>query len=269
MNNKMLDLDMLKLFAVKTGLGLKYLAKEERMSLLLVQLNELMKEDIILKGGTALNRGYLYPMNTGRFSEDIDLDYIKQESIDEKIKHIKKQIGKINEFTIAKPRMLHRTLRVDCGYINQLDEKDKIQIEFYLSRKKQISAPKSLLVQSQYIPGMATLFPVYHLEELIGQKLIALHNRKEGKDIYDLFYGLDLSIKKNELERSLSNLFDHYHIKEDHDDFIKKVQAQLDEMVLNAYYIGNSTNHYIPRHLRPNWQMMITMVKEKIQKQLQ
>ena len=61
----MIDLDMLKLQAVKTGLGIKYLSKEERISILLSQLNEIFQDDIILKGGTALNRGYLYSMQRG------------------------------------------------------------------------------------------------------------------------------------------------------------------------------------------------------------
>jgi len=265
----MMDLDMLQLLAVKTGLGIKYLSKEERISMLLVQLNELMNNDIILKGGTALNRGYLYPIKRGRFSEDTDLDFIKHVNIDEKMKDIKKNIKKINEFSVSKPRILHRTLRFECEYVNQIDEKDKIQIEFYVSEKKYNSPPKTILLQSQYIPGTATTFPVYCLEELIGQKLIALHNRKEGKDIYDLFYGLDLPIKNEVLINSLSNLFKHYHIKKDQSKFIQNVQKQLDEMVLNAYYIGNSTNHYIPRNLRPNWPIMIKMVKEKIEKQFQ
>jgi uncharacterized protein len=131
----MMDLDMLQLLAVKTGLGIKYLSKEERISMLLVQLNELMNNDIILKGGTALNRGYLYPIKRGRFSEDIDLDFIKHVNIDEKMKDIKKNIKKINEFSVSKPRILYRTLRFECEYVNQIDEKDKIQIEFYVSEK--------------------------------------------------------------------------------------------------------------------------------------
>ena len=54
----MIDLDMLKLQAVKTGLGIKYLSKEERISILLTQLNEIFPDDVVSKGGTAFNRGY-------------------------------------------------------------------------------------------------------------------------------------------------------------------------------------------------------------------
>ena len=260
----MIDLDMLKLQAVKTGLGIKYLSKEERISILLTRLNEILPDEVVLKGGTAFSRGYLHSMQRGRFSEDIDLDYCKHKSLDDKIKHIKTVMKKINEFDVSPPRILHRTLRFDCGYVNQLDEKDRVQIEFYLSEKKPATAPQKILLQSQYVPVSATLFSVYSLEDLLAQKLIALFNRKEGKDIYDVFYGLDLTFKQKVLQDALSKLFIHHHIHLKYLDFINELVKKIDEMHLNSSYIGNATNHFIPRNLRPDWAVFIRMLKEKI-----
>jgi len=264
----MIDLDILKLQALKTGLGIKYLAKEERISILLTQLNEIFSDEVVLKGGTALNRGYLYPMQRGRFSEDIDLDYCKHKSLDDKIRHIKKELKKINEFDVSPPRILHRTLRFDCRYVNQLDEKDRVQIEFYLSEKKTAKPGQRILLQSQYLPVSATLFFVYSLEDLLAQKLITLYRRKEGKDIYDLFYGLDLTFKEKILKNTLSKLFVHYHIKLDYPDFIQDLIKKIDEMYSNSHYIGNTTNHFIPRNLRPDWDVFIKGLKEKIEQKL-
>lgn len=260
----MIDLDMLKLQAIKTGLGIKYLSKEERISILLTQLNEIFPDDVVLKGGTAFNRGYLYSIQKGRFSEDIDLDYCKHKSLDDKIKHIKTMMKKINEFDVSKLRILHRTLRFDCQYINQLDEKDRVQVEFYLSEKKPALPPKRILLQSQYVLGNATLFSVYSLEDLLAQKLITLFSRKEGKDIYDLFYGLDLVFKEKILRDAVSKLFIHYHINLEYPDFIKELIKKIDEMQSNSSYIGNATNHFIPHNLRPNWAIFIRMLREKI-----
>jgi predicted nucleotidyltransferase component of viral defense system len=260
----MIDLDMLKLQAVKTGLGIKYLSKEERISILLSQLNEIFPDDIILKGGTALNRGYLYTMQRGRFSEDIDLDYLKNKTLDDKIKHIKNKMKKINEFDVSPPRILHRTLRFDCQYVNQLDEKDRVQIEFYLSRKKSAKPGQRILLQSQYLPITATLFYVYSLEDILAQKLITLYRREEGKDIYDLFYSLDLTYNKKIVHDALSKLFIHYHIKLQYSNFIKELIKKIDVMHSNSYYIGNATNHFIPHNLRPDWDIFIRMLKEKI-----
>ena len=264
----MIDLDMLKLQAVKTGLGIKHLSKEERISILLSQLNEIFSDDIVLKGGTALNRGYLYSMQRGRFSEDIDLDYCKHKSLDNKIRHIKNEMKKINEFDVSQPRILHRTLRFDCEYVNQLDEKDRVQVEFYLSEKKSAKSGQRILLQSQYLPVSATLFFVYSLEDLLAQKLITLYGREEGKDIYDLFYGLDLTLKEKILRDALSKLFVHYHIKLKYPDFIQELIKKIDKMHSNSQYIGNATNHFIPRNLRPDWDVFIRMLKEKIVQKL-
>jgi len=261
----MIDLDMLKLQAVKTGLGLKYLAKEERISILLKQLKNMFSDEIvILKGGTAFNRCYLYETHKARFSEDIDLDYFKAVSLDEKIKDIKKKMRKIKEFTISAPRLLHRTVRFDCKYASQLGEGDRVQVEFYLSEKISASPPQNLVVQSQYLPVEATMFSVYSLEDLIAQKLVSYYRRTEGKDIYDLFYGLDLSFHKKTVYTALNHLFDHYHIRSDHHQFFEKILEKTDDMQENSRFIGNSTNHFIPIRLRPNWNIFIKGLKEKI-----
>ncbi len=259
----MIDLDMLQLQAVKTGLGIKYLSKEEKISILLNQLNDNFK-NIVLKGGTALNRGYLYSIQKGRFSEDIDLDLLSDETLDKKIQYIKSNMKNITDFDISKPRMLHRTIRFDCQYENQLNEIDLVQVEFYLSTKKASFEPKKILLQSQYLPVSATLFPVYIFEELLAQKLISLSRRMEGKDIYDTFYGLDLKIDKQKLHASLTNLFKHYHIKLNYDDFLKDLLGKLSDAETNAFYIGNSTNHFIPKMIRPNWTVFIRGLQEKI-----
>lgn len=265
----MIDLDMLKLQAVKTGLGIKYLSKEERISIILKQLHQIFSDgNIVLKGGTAFNRGYLYATKKGRFSEDIDLDYRKHIPLDEKIQQIKKNMKKISDFTVSPPRIHHRTIRFDCQYTNQIEEKDRVQVEFYLSEKKSVGSPQKILLQSQYLPVEATNFTVYPLEELLAQKIISLYRRKEGKDIYDLFYGLNLDFNKKMVHTALSNLFIHYHINLEHQVFFEKLEEKIEDIESNSKYIGNSTNHFIPKELRPNWTIFIRELKEKIKQKL-
>ncbi|AFK22074.1 nucleotidyl transferase AbiEii/AbiGii toxin family protein [Pyrococcus sp. ST04] len=67
-----MDERILRYIATKTVLGLNYVDKEEKISLLLSQLWEIFGEKSILKGGTALNRVYLAKIGAARFSEDID-----------------------------------------------------------------------------------------------------------------------------------------------------------------------------------------------------
>lgn len=75
----MADPEILRYVSVKTGLGLKFLSKDEKISIALEQLRELFPE-VILKGGTALNRVHIIKSGVSRFSEDIDLDFVSDKN---------------------------------------------------------------------------------------------------------------------------------------------------------------------------------------------
>ena len=95
----MVDPEILRYISVKTGLGLKYLSKDERVSIVLEQLRGLFP-DGILKGGTALNRVYLARLGVSSFSEDIDLDFISDKGLDENISAIRERVVEIMDFGI-------------------------------------------------------------------------------------------------------------------------------------------------------------------------
>lgn len=94
-----MDKDILKLTALKSGLGIKYVSKNEKINILLGQIDKIFKDTLILKGGTALNKVYLQKAGVDRFSEDIDLDFIPPEkmNLNEKINFIKKKIKEIQD----------------------------------------------------------------------------------------------------------------------------------------------------------------------------
>ena len=51
-------------------------------------------------------------------------------------------------------------------------------------------------------------------------------------------------------------------------ELIKAVEEKLNVLQKNARYIGNTTNHFIPKNLRPEWTVFIRMLQEKIKKKL-
>ena len=68
-----MEIEELRRLSAKEELSLNYIAKDEMVSKLLVSLQ--MFENIILKGGTAINRVYI---KNKRFSEDIDFDIVSK-----------------------------------------------------------------------------------------------------------------------------------------------------------------------------------------------
>ena len=249
----MADPEILRYLAAKTGLGLKYLSKDEKISIVLEQLGVLFPE-AVLKGGTALNRVYLAKSGVSRFSEDIDLDFISDKGLDEKISAIGERVLEIKGFEIKGPRILHRTLRFDCYYTNEFGEKDRMRLEFYLTRTEFLKI-EDVMVKSPSIEVHPTISRVYSLEDLMARKFIALHNRMEGKDIYDLFYCLDMDFNKENLTEALNIMLGFYRI--DKENFRDALLLRLRNARKNSYYIGNSTNHFIARDLRPDWKVFI------------
>ncbi|MFW6194467.1 MAG: nucleotidyl transferase AbiEii/AbiGii toxin family protein [Halobacteriota archaeon] len=258
----MADPEILRYLAAKTGLGLKYLSKDEKISILMEQISELIPE-ATLKGGTALNRIHLSTLGVSRFSEDIDLDLISDLNLDQKISFIKQRMEKISGFDVQGPRILHRTIRFDCYFINEFDDKDRVRVEFYLTRTPHLKS-ENFLVKSPFIESHPVIFKVYSLEDLMVRKIMALHNRTEGKDIYDVFYCLDLSYDKQSFIEGLDSMLDFYKCRMKRSEFLENLNLKLKDAERNAYYIGNSTNHFIPRSLRPNWSIFIRSLSTKI-----
>ena len=260
----MADPEIIRHVSIKTGLGLKFLSKDEKLSIVMEQLRDLFPE-VILKGGTALNRVFFLKSGVSRFSEDIDLDFVSDKSLDEKISVIKERVAQIEGFDIKGPRILHRTLRFDCFYINEFDDKDRIRLEFYLTATEHLKI-EDVMVKSPFIETHPTIFSVYSLEDLMARKFVALYNRMEGKDIYDVWYCLDLDFDKGSLLKALDIMLDFYRI--DKDDFLNELVLRLRNAKENSSFIGNSANHFIPRNLRPDWKLFIDTLSLKIERVL-
>jgi len=249
----MADPELLRYLAVKSGLGLKYLSKDEKITILLGEIR-IRFPDVVMKGGTALNRAFLARSGACRFSEDIDLDFISKRPLPEKIASITGRMKTIPGFEIDGPHLLHRTVRFDCKYTNEFGDRDRIMAEFYLTRSRAVKT-LDVLVASPFIETHPTLFTLYSLEDLLARKMIALYNRGEGKDMYDVFYCLEEKIDRVAFDRALALAEESYRIKPE--SFPGDLIDKLHELRKNADYIGNSTNHFIPRKRRPDWRIFI------------
>lgn len=238
-----MELDELRRISAKEEVSLNFIAKDEMISKTILQLQG--EEDIILKGGTAINRVYL---RNKRFSEDIDMDILFKGEIKEAITKTREIVNKINGFDIARPRIMKNTIRYDLFYINPLNHKDKIRLEFTITKKAKGYSKK--IVNYGFVPYESALLNVYDIDILILQKVECILNRIEGKDFFDLYYLMDLPIKKvNEFSLKKEEILQR----------ITTIENQITPIV-------NIINHYIPRGERPNWNIFLEELKEKIKK---
>ena len=256
----------MRITAARTGLGLKYLSKEDKISNLLAILSGWSEIEFALKGGTALNRIYLG--EHGRFSEDLDIDIFGSKSVVNKIKKLYKLLSDIQEFEIQGPRMLHLTARYDCYYINEFGDRDRVMLELYLANKRPESARpiERSLIRSRFIETSPALFPCYSLEDLIAQKFVTLYFRRQGKDLYDIFHALDLQFQKKTVLRSIKKRLVLRNSEMSADLFLRELLTMEGEFMEITNQLMNSTNHFIPRNQRPNWKILIATVFDKIQR---
>jgi predicted nucleotidyltransferase component of viral defense system len=254
------DISLIRHLALKSGLSLNFISKDERLSEVLRQLNEVFGDEVILKGGTALNRIHLAKLGVARFSEDIDLDHRSDQGLDGKIAEIGERMKLISGFDVQGPRLLHRTLRFDCYFQNELGVRDRVKVEFYLSSREYVNASKEL-IRSPFLDSNPTMFNVYSREDLLAKKLVALYNRMEGKDIYDSFYGLKLDLDEKKFDGALKIMTGFYKIEE---DVFKGARDKLERAKGRSKAIRDSTNHYIPKDLRPDWRIIMDSLASEL-----
>ena len=241
----MMDLDDLRRLAAKEELSLNYLAKDEQISKILQQLQD--SNEIILKGGTAVNRVYL---RNKRFSEDIDLDLIFLGTVKSAIPITKEIVSKLQGVTVEQPRQMKNTIRYDVYYTNPLNHKDKIQIEFTVIHTPEKHSKK--IVNFGFVPAESALLNVYEIEIIIRHKIDRVLNRIEGKDYYDLFYLLELTHKPIKLTK--------------HEKKRLKERMGMDERQIKS--VANVLNHYLPKTKRENWYLFMENLKNKIEEKL-
>ena len=94
-----MEIEELRRLAAKEELSLNYIAKDEIISKILFKLQKF--DNLILKGGTAINRVYL---KNKRFSEDIDFDILFNGTLKQVIQRTDEIVSKLKEFQISAGR---------------------------------------------------------------------------------------------------------------------------------------------------------------------
>lgn len=148
--------------------------------------DEILREHLAFRGGTALHKLYLHP--APRYSEDIDLVQIKPGPI----KPIMERINEVITF-FEEPRNTkisgHGTkalYRFNSEYEDiRLRLKLEINCKEHFNVLPWVEFPFEVL--SDWFKGSANI-RTYNINELLGTKLRALYQRSKGRDLFDLDY---------------------------------------------------------------------------------
>jgi predicted nucleotidyltransferase component of viral defense system len=228
-----------------TGFNLDLLEKVYHLTRTLnkIQEHSILKENLILKGGTALNFIF-FPIS--RLSIDLDFDYtgaISKEKMVKQRPDIEKEIKEISsqlDYTLRDRASSYIISRQSLQYKTIRNTKDHIKIEINYLDRIPLGDKKHKKFPSIFPDIKPFSITTYSLEELTAQKSIACLNRSEPRDLYDLYI---LSKQKISIEQiqafatiylcmsSNNNKPDVAKIK----DFdLEKIQQEIQQFIRNS-----------------------------------
>ncbi len=198
-------------YSAKTGLGFQFCTKE---AFLFEAMEVFSQKEFVLKGGTAINKGYL--AGHQRFSEDLDYDTNLSK------KEVENFIISLN-WKIKKRFYTKNTVGYMFAYVfNDVQDVIKVEVSFGVDGKFE----KKKMI-SDFLP-ISKIVQTYAFEELNWQKEQAIINRREWKDLYDLYW-----MSKNDGFKIRNKL-----------EFVNAIKNLV---------VPKTANAYIPITKRPNW----------------
>jgi len=213
-------------YSARAGLGFNLVVKE---AFLFSVLDVLRDYPFILKGGTAVNKAFL--KDKQRFSEDLDFD------TELSIREIREILSE-EKLKIKKEYYTKHAYGFEVAYTYG-KIKDVVKLEF----SQKIAGNYSIiLLKSEFLP-LSLRFKVYNLKELIRQKEKSFINRREWKDLYDLYWIAKLYPK----EFSISD-------KKAFSDALAKIK------------VPKIANAYIPLKNRVEWKVLVEELRRKLNK---
>jgi predicted nucleotidyltransferase component of viral defense system len=148
-------------------------------------------DSLAFRGGTALYKMYLTP--PARYSEDIDLVQIRAEPIGEIIDRVRTVL----EPWLGEPRRVFKEGRVNLVYRFESEDSPplKLRLKIEINTREHFTElgvrRVPFEVDSPWFGGAAEV-STYAIDELFCTKLRALYQRKKGRDLFDIWYALDL-----------------------------------------------------------------------------
>jgi len=197
--------------------------------------DDLLRNTMVFRGGTALHKLYLYPQP--RYSEDIDLVQINAEPIKGTMDRIREVLSFLGEPKI-KQKAHNNTLifRVESEIPPIIPIRLKVEIN--TREHLNILGLKEIPfeVDSTWFSEKCNV-TCYTTEELLSTKLKALYGRKKGRDLFDLFWALThLDIDTEKLLHCCKIHYEHAELKP---PTIKQFLLNMEEKLADSEFTND------------------------------
>lgn len=151
----------------------------------------LLVQALAFRGGTALYKLFLKP--AARYSEDIDLVQVRAEPAGP----VMDALHEVLDPWLGKPTFKQSEGRVTFVYRFQSEGQPpiRLRLKVEINTREHFTVfgyqTAPFAVASPWFAGACDI-PTYHLDELLGTKMRALHQRRKGRDLFDL----DLALQR-------------------------------------------------------------------------
>ena len=149
--------------------------------------DDLIKNTLAFRGGTALHKMYLKPQ--ARYSEDIDLVQVDPGPINPVLKRIREKLSFLGTKRTVKQHIHNNTIlyRFETEIQPVINMRLKIEINTREHFNVLGLQEFPFKMENSWFSGECNL-TTYTLEELLGTKLRALYQRRKGRDLFDLYW---------------------------------------------------------------------------------
>ena len=223
--------------------------------------DDLLKSILIFKGGTALRKAYF-----GDYRFSIDLDFTAIKDVDEntlktRFEGIVKKSAEDSgisfpymEFEQTRDEYNEEAFEIKIPFIGPRQQRNsppKIKVQITRYEKLFFKPEERALIHSYSDNKDCTAkLKVYSLEEIIGEKLRALHQRVRPRDLYDLHYLLTTqNINKIRVCECFLKKCEHKKVDwnidpfEKSDDFKNAWNSSLQDLIINVPDFDDVVKH--------------------------
>jgi predicted nucleotidyltransferase component of viral defense system len=162
--------------------------------------DDLLRENLAFRGGTALHKIFLKPQV--RYSEDIDLVQIKDGPIKPLLERIREQMKFLGTKRSVKQNTNNNT--IVYRFESEIPPVVNLRLKIEINCREHFSVlglnEVNFETDSSWFNGRCSIIS-YHLDELLGTKLRALYQRRKGRDLFDLYWAI--SNQNIDIERLL------------------------------------------------------------------
>ena len=148
-----------------------------------------LAEHLAFRGGTALHKIFLLP--SARYSEDIDLVQVAGGPIGPIFDALRDKLSPWLGKPQSKrgPGVVNLTYKVQSEDVSPVTLRLKIEINSREHFTVLGIQKRPFAVNSRWFDGKCEI-STYQIEELLGTKMRALYQRRKGRDLFDLWFGL-------------------------------------------------------------------------------